>query len=109
MVFPASAICGAVPISKYPDIFCLLRAVSSPAFILASLSPRPLICGPFPHDELFLPPGPNRSSDVPDGLITCDGDSTSLARSQNAEVEGPLSDSQAVSQGEQRSGIREGL
>ena len=55
VVFPASAICGASPHKQVPPHFLPPSRRVSPAFILASLSPRPLICGPFPHDELLLP------------------------------------------------------
>jgi len=55
VVFPASAICGASPHKQVPPHFLPPPRRVSPAFILASLSPRPLICGPFPHDELLLP------------------------------------------------------
>ena len=55
VVFPASAICGASPHKQVPPHFLPPSRRVSPAFMLASLSPRPLICGPFPHDELLLP------------------------------------------------------
>ena len=55
VVFPASAICGASPHKQVPPHFLPPSRRVSPAFILASLSSRPLICGPFPHDELLLP------------------------------------------------------
>src|SRR5512135_793354 len=55
VVFPASAICGASPHKQVPAYFLPPSRRVSPAFILASLSPKPLICGPLPHDELLLP------------------------------------------------------